>query len=241
MKFLHESEIEVHGQLTSYNCIIDSRWLLKITNFGIQKLYHLLGEKPKKELLANLLWCAPELLRRSASHTYIPRTRESDIYSFSIIMSEILMSESPTTLFSRNELDRVEDIIDRLQNPFPVLCRPRITLSPDIPESTLSLLNKCWAENPEERPSFNFICASLKRLFDGGGYEKTASQSSSIAGLTKIFNRGGGAKNRNIVDEMFHKLEKYSNTLEDMVRERTELLEAERSKTDALLMRMLPT
>lgn len=235
MKYLHESEIEVHGQLTSYNCIIDSRWLLKISNFGIPKLYHLLGEKPEKRPISDLLWSAPELLRKSASHSYIPGTREADIYSFSMIMSEVLMSGSLLEIFSRNDRDRVEDIIDRLQNPFPVLCRPRITLPPTVPESTLSLLHKCWSENPEERPSFNFICASLKRISDGG-YDDS---SGNPIGLTTIFNRGH--KNRGIVDEMFHKLEKYSNTLEEMVRERTELLEAERSKTDALLMKMLPT
>lgn len=236
MKFLHDSEIEVHGQLTSFNCIIDSRWLLKITNFGIPKLYHLLGEKPEKRPISDLLWSAPELLRRSASHTYVSGTREADIYSFSMIMSEILMSDSLMNLFLRNQRDRIEDIIDRLQNPFPVLCRPKITLPPDVPETTLSLLHKCWSENTEERPSFNFICASLKRITDGG-YE--SSRAGSSIGLTTLFNRGH--KTRNIVDDMFHKLEKYSGTLEEMVRERTELLEAERSKTDALLMRMLPT
>lgn len=40
---------------------------------------------------------------------------------------------------------------------------------------------------------------------------------------------------------MFHKLEKYSNSLEEMVKERTLLLEDERKKTDLLLSRMLPS
>ena len=45
---------------------------------------------------------------------------------------------------------------------------------------------------------------------------------------------------RNIVENMFLKLEKYSASLEAMVHERTTLLQEERRKTDALLERILP-
>lgn len=44
----------------------------------------------------------------------------------------------------------------------------------------------------------------------------------------------------NIVDSMFRMLEKYSNDLEDIVKERTVQLEEEKKKTDLLLFRMLP-
>ena len=44
----------------------------------------------------------------------------------------------------------------------------------------------------------------------------------------------------NIVDTMFEMLEKYSNNLENLIRERTEELNIEKRKTDQLLQRMLP-
>lgn len=44
----------------------------------------------------------------------------------------------------------------------------------------------------------------------------------------------------NFVDTMFQMLEKYSNNLEELIRERTEQLEIERKKTEQLLNRMLP-
>lgn len=49
-------------------------------------------------------------------------------------------------------------------------------------------------------------------------------------------------KNRseNIVENMFHKLERYSLNLEEMVKERTTLLEIERERVDTLLSRILP-
>lgn len=44
----------------------------------------------------------------------------------------------------------------------------------------------------------------------------------------------------NFVDTMFQMLEKYSNNLEELIRERTEQLDIERKKTEQLLNRMLP-
>ena len=36
MKYLHKTEIKSHGNLKSANCVVDSRWVLKITDFSIQ-------------------------------------------------------------------------------------------------------------------------------------------------------------------------------------------------------------
>lgn len=44
----------------------------------------------------------------------------------------------------------------------------------------------------------------------------------------------------NVVDTMFKMLEKYSNDLEDIVRQRTLELEEEKKKTENLLAQMLP-
>ena len=34
---MHESDIKYHGALRSTNCVIDSRWTVKITGFGLNK------------------------------------------------------------------------------------------------------------------------------------------------------------------------------------------------------------
>lgn len=35
MLFLHSSEIKYHGNLNSSNCVVDSRFTLKVTDFGL--------------------------------------------------------------------------------------------------------------------------------------------------------------------------------------------------------------
>lgn len=38
MCFLHDSDIKSHGGLKSSNCVVDSRFVLKITDFGLRSL-----------------------------------------------------------------------------------------------------------------------------------------------------------------------------------------------------------
>lgn len=61
--------------------------------------------------------------------------------------------------------------------------------------------------------------------------------SSRIYERFKVLNHG---RKVNFVDTMFQMLEKYSNNLEELIRERTEQLDIERKKTEQLLNRMLP-
>lgn len=37
MAYLHSTEIKSHGNLKSSNCVVDGRWVLKITDYGLTK------------------------------------------------------------------------------------------------------------------------------------------------------------------------------------------------------------
>lgn len=66
MKYLHNSDIKLHGRLKSRNCVVDGRFTCKITDYGLPRLYDaqkLEDEKFGNEKPEDLLWTAPELLK----------------------------------------------------------------------------------------------------------------------------------------------------------------------------------
>ena len=88
MRYLHQTEIKSHGNLKSSNCVIDSRWTLKLTDFGLNtfKSKEDLSHMDNMEYHRSLLWHAPELLRTDGA---IGRgTQKGDVYSFAIILQE---------------------------------------------------------------------------------------------------------------------------------------------------------
>jgi hypothetical protein len=41
LAFLHDSELHTHGNLKSSNCVVNSRWSLQVTDYGLFELRHL--------------------------------------------------------------------------------------------------------------------------------------------------------------------------------------------------------
>ena len=38
MEYIHKSPLKFHGRLKSTNCLLDSRWVVKISDFGLGRL-----------------------------------------------------------------------------------------------------------------------------------------------------------------------------------------------------------
>ena len=49
MEYLHSSSIGYHGNLKSTNCVVDSRFVLKLTDFGLKSLRNTAGQKRSLE------------------------------------------------------------------------------------------------------------------------------------------------------------------------------------------------
>ncbi|KAF5287948.1 hypothetical protein FQA39_LY15586 [Lamprigera yunnana] len=207
MKYLHSTPVRVHGYLSSRNCVIDARWVLKITDYGLPTFYEAQGIPPPQKSARDLLWTSPELLRHAGLRK--KGTQQGDVYSFGIICQEVVVRGEPFCMFALTP----EEIIEKVKRP-PPLIRPSVSKGAAPPEA-INIMRQCWAEQPDLRPDFNAVHDLFKKLNHG--------------------------RKVNIVDTMFQMLEKYSNNLEELIRERTEQLDIEKKKTEQLLNRMLPS
>ncbi|KAL7035604.1 hypothetical protein ACKWTF_008465 [Chironomus riparius] len=208
MRYLHSSPLRVHGSLTSRNCVVDARWVLKITDYGLPAFYESQGLAPPPKTAKELLWTAPEAIRGTKNYSK-NGTQAADVFSFGIIMQEVVVRGEPYCMLSLSP----EEIIAKITKP-PPLIRPSVSKGAAPPEA-INIMRQCWSENPELRPDF-----------------------ADIAEKFKLLNHG---RKVNFVDTMFQMLEKYSNNLEELIKERTEQLDMERKKTEQLLNRMLPS
>ncbi|KAI4879491.1 hypothetical protein NFI96_034366 [Prochilodus magdalenae] len=205
MKYLHLRGI-IHGRLKSRNCVVDGRFVLKVTDYGLNEIINSQGILLDDSKPEDQLWTAPELLR--SAKLMKTGTYQGDVYSFSIIMQEVISRSAPFCMLDMPP----QEIVDKVRSP-PPLCRPSVSVD-EAPLEVIQIMKQSWSEDPDHRPTFEEIFRQFKTISKG--------------------------KKTNIIDSMLRMLEQYSTNLEDLIRERTEELEVERQKTDALVAQMLP-
>ncbi|XP_039978055.1 atrial natriuretic peptide receptor 1 [Xiphias gladius] len=209
MAFLHNSVIVFHGNLKSSNCVVDSRFVLKITDYGLESLRTASCPEDTHAYYARKLWTAPELLR---SECPLPRgTQRGDVYSFGIILQEVALLRGVFYL-DTNTLTPKEIVQVVLQGSVPPL-RPSLCFYSHSEELGV-LMQRCWSEEPSERPDFNTIKILLRKQHRGYG--------------------------SNILDNLLSRMEQYANNLEELVEERTQAYHEEKRKAEALLYQILP-
>ncbi|XP_072161271.1 atrial natriuretic peptide receptor 1 isoform X3 [Bemisia tabaci] len=219
MSYLHASEIKSHGGLKSSNCVVDSRFVLKIADFGLRSLRasdsNCSEDKDTYAYWRRFVWTAPELLR--LPNPPPEGTQKGDVYSFAIIVHEIVTRQGPFYLDETEYPMLVEprQIVEEVKNGVSFL-RPSVPENLDCDDEIVSLMRRCWAEDPTERPDFT----TLKTL---------------IRKLNKDF------ETDNILDNLLARMEKYANNLESLVEERTADYKEEKRKCEELLYRLLPT
>ncbi|XP_069196091.1 retinal guanylyl cyclase 2 [Procambarus clarkii] len=159
MRYLHGSLLRHHGRLTSRNCVIDARWVLKVTDYGLPGIYEYQNLTHPNKPIRDLLWKAPELLRDEALMT--KGTQPGDVFSFAIIMQEVVVRGAPYCMVQLTP----QEILARLKKPPPMI-RPSVSKGAAPPDA-INIMKQCWAELPEMRPDFNQINDLYKKLNQG--------------------------------------------------------------------------
>jgi len=150
MQYLHEKNI-VHFDLKCDNLLVNMRDhhrpICKIGDMGLSKI--------KQQTLVSggvrgtLPWMAPELLSGKSGKV----TDKVDVYSFGIVMWELLTGEEPYAKMHCGEI--IGGIMSNtLRPPIPSWCEP----------SWRSLMERCWSSDPGQRPSFSEIATELRTM-----------------------------------------------------------------------------
>ncbi|KAL9911404.1 speract receptor isoform 1-T8 [Glossina fuscipes fuscipes] len=214
--YLHESPIRCHGSLCTSNCLVDSRWVVKLSDFGLFDFKKGIEDNSiDLQSIAvksiKLLYRAPELLRQGPA-SLVMGTQKGDSYSFGIVLYEIHVRHGPFGETGLTPMKCLEKVLHVQDNLYPY--RPSLQPLETSFDCVREILKECWSERPEERPDFKIIRAKLRPLRKG--------------------------MKPNIFDNMMAMMEKYANNLEALVDERTDQLQEEKKKTEALLLEMLP-
>ncbi|CAD8174233.1 unnamed protein product [Paramecium octaurelia] len=146
MNYLHGRKV-MHCDLKSSNVLIDQNWNVKLCDFGLSKINKKIDHKVNKGArIGTPNWMAPEIMRGE------PYQEKSDIYSFGMILWEIITQQIPYEGLSQTQIigsvgygqDQV--IIPSNSNP-PIL---------------LQIAKKCLKKNPSERPTFADIVNEIQ-------------------------------------------------------------------------------
>ncbi|KAK0415364.1 hypothetical protein QR680_011906 [Steinernema hermaphroditum] len=153
LNYIHNSFLEHHGHLTSSNCLVDDRWQVKLSDYGLEGL-----RKADRLSHKKLLWRAPELLRDES----VFGTKAGDVYSFAIICSEIMSRKPAYDLDSRPETE--EEIVYLVKRGGSTLCRPSISNMAEFNPAFVHLVRDCWSENVRERPTVEQVIKLMKSI-----------------------------------------------------------------------------
>ncbi|XP_068187273.1 retinal guanylyl cyclase 1 [Antennarius striatus] len=158
MKYLHNRDI-IHGRLKSRNCVVDGRFVLKVTDYGFSQILISQSIEIDEEKPENLLWTAPELLR---NHSLRKRgTFSGDVYGFSIIAQEVICRSAPFCMLDMPP----KEIISKIKEP-PPLCRPVVSID-EAPLDVIQVIKQSWSEEPDRRPTFEEIFKQFKSITKG--------------------------------------------------------------------------
>ncbi|XP_061438801.1 guanylyl cyclase C [Rhineura floridana] len=173
MSYLHSSKTEVHGRLKSTNCVVDSRMVVKITDFGCNSIL-----PPKKDL-----WTAPEHLR------HVDVSQKGDVYSYGIIAQEIILRKE--TFYTNDCRDHKEKLCRVESNKGARPFRPDLLLETEgeKKQEVYLLVESCWEEDAEKRPDFKKIETALAKIFSNYHSQTNESYMDTLIRRLQLYSR----------------------------------------------------
>ncbi|KDP45024.1 hypothetical protein JCGZ_01524 [Jatropha curcas] len=147
MNYLHQLKPPiVHRDLKSLNLLVDSRYTVKVCDFGLSR------SKANTYLSSKTAagtpeWMAPEVLRNESSN------EKSDVYSFGVILWELMTLQQPWRTLNQSQVIAAVGFKGQ-----------RLEIPKNINSSVATLIDACLTSEPSKRPSFSNIAETLQKL-----------------------------------------------------------------------------
>lgn len=147
----------IHRDLKSPNLLVDTHWRVKVSDFNMSRLMEDAGTSSSLTAM-NPRWLAPEVLAGEGA------TAESDVFSFAVVLWELLTWQLPWPK------DNPWSVVNTVGNGGRLAIPTRWELpGSDTAEFTgledyIRLMQRCWAQNPYDRPGFGAIIQELRLL-----------------------------------------------------------------------------
>ncbi|ELP86333.1 hypothetical protein EIN_296330 [Entamoeba invadens IP1] len=155
LNYLHQNSI-LHRDVKGENLLVfslnpHSPVCAKLTDFGTCRNIseRNLQSKALSQGIGTPTYMAPECLQNSSEYSY-----PVDVYAFGIVLYE--------TYIEKNAYENDERFNQPWMIPQFVIEGNRLDKPTGIPENYWDLTTKCWKQNPEERPTFADILATIE-------------------------------------------------------------------------------
>ncbi|XP_074530436.1 tyrosine-protein kinase ITK/TSK [Halichoeres trimaculatus] len=143
MAYLESSNF-IHRDLAARNCLVSKNNEVKVSDFGMTRF--VLDDQYTSSQCSKfpVKWSAPEVIR------YSKFSSKSDVWSFGVLMWEVF-TEGRLPYENRTNAEVVESLNSGLR-----LIKPRLA-----PDAVHQLMEWCWKEKPDDRPSFALLLHEL--------------------------------------------------------------------------------
>eukprot|EP01137_Pigoraptor_chileana_P037482 Opistho-2@34630 len=150
IQYLHTNNpIVLHCDLKAANLLVGDNYIVKVADFGLTKI----AKKGMRAKNGSHLYASPEALRGCEY------TVESDVYSFGIVMWEVLTAKIPYSdkLCSHSIESVVHSIVESD-------IRPTIPRTPHTRYT--AVMTQCWQKDPSKRPGIADVATQLDRMIE---------------------------------------------------------------------------
>ncbi|XP_041841125.1 tyrosine-protein kinase Tec [Melanotaenia boesemani] len=134
----------IHRDLAARNCLVNDALVVKVSDFGMTR--YVLDDQYTSSSGAKfpVKWSPPEVFN------FCKYSSKSDVWSYGVLMWEVFTEGRMP--FEKNPNHQVVMLVSQGQR----LYRPKLATP-----ALYDIMQLCWHERPEERPSFSHLCTML--------------------------------------------------------------------------------